>query len=376
MSKKLSHPDRTILLSVLSEASLFATVRGRQALVHNAVGGYPASGEIFKALGWVDLEGSPFEVAFDLIEKLDGQDLVPGIPALAAITDAIEPMAGAHREKLAQLRQRMQWGSAEQQFAPAADWRDVRPAPEIVEERIIGENTLRPLNYLRRALVAADAVVRVDLDGVPMGTGFLVAPDLMMTNHHVIHNANEAQGAQACFYNEVPDEDDRNRAEFRREQVIARAAGKDSLLYTNKALDVSVIRLQGSPQLRRYLPLRRVEIKQNDRVVIIQHPGGYPKQISLQNNLVAYADKQIVQYYTSTKGGSSGSPVLDDSFAVIAVHHGWVHNKAWDGAGQIRGAKAIEDMQYRNEGTSVIALLEDVEKDAPALAAELTVLGG
>jgi V8-like Glu-specific endopeptidase len=242
-----------------------------------------------------------------------------------------------------------------------------------VEERIIGENTLRPLYYLRRALVAADAVVRVDWNGQPNASGFLVAPDLMMTNHHVINEVT-VRSAQACFFDEVADQQEKEEP---RTQVIARIAGTESLLYTDKDLDVSVVRLQGSPHLRRYLPLRPAVLQQNNRVVIIQHPGGYPKQVSLQNNLVADANARLVQYYTSTRAGSSGSPVLDDNFAVVAIHHGTVHNPAWDNASQIRGGpKALEDAQYRNQGTSVIALLEDLKKTAPGLLAELTILEG
>ncbi len=312
-------------------------------------------------------------VADDLIEKLDGQEPVPGIPALALIAQAIEPMAGmAHREKISDLRRRMGWGAVDPASYPAANWRDQRPPAEVAEERLIGENTLRPMYYLRRALAAADAVVRVDLYGEPYGTGFLVAPNLMLTNNHVIRDNLAAQNVQACFFDEVPD--DRAKGEPPRQQVIARSAGKDALLYTNQDLDVSVVRLQGSPQLDHYLPLRPAVVQTNSRVAIIQHPGGYPKQISLQNNLVAFADERIVQYYTSTKAGSSGSPVLDDNFAVVAVHYRWVHNQSWDAAGQIRGPKAIEDSQYRNQGTSVIALLKDLKKTAPGLAAELTIL--
>lgn len=375
MPKPLQHADRTLLRDALSDTPHFATVRGRQTIVRGALGGYPLSGEIDKALRFLDWEGAPIVVADDLLRLLDGHEPAPGVPALALIAQAIEPMAGlAHREKLTDLRRRVGWGAVDPSSLPAANWRDARPPAEVVRERIIGENTLKPMYYLRRALVAADAVVRVDLNGEPKGTGFLVAQDLMMTNNHVIATPDEARNAQACFFDEVPDE--RNKGASTKKRVVARTAGEQPLLYTNNDLDVSLVRLQNSPRFLRYLPLRPVVVRQNDRVAIIQHPGGYPKQISLQNNLVAEADARIVQYYTSTKGGSSGSPVLDGEFAVVAIHHGWVHNEAWDAGGQVRAAdpKQIEDLQYRNQGTSMIAVLEDLRKNAPALVEELTIL--
>ncbi len=364
-----------ILIPALSDTPQFATVRGRQALVRNTLAGYEHSAQIDKTLRWVNWEGSAFEVADDLLRKLDGHDVAPGVPALALLAQAIEPMAGmAHREKLVELRRRMGWGAvADPSPSPAEDWRDERAAGELAQERLIGENTLRPLYYLRRALVAAEAVVRVELSGEPVGTGFLVAPDLMVTNHHVISDDAEAKRAQARFFCEAPDDEHKEKA---RREVVARAAGQQPLLYTSEKLDVTLIRLAGSPPLARYLPLRPKVMRQNDRVAIIQHPGGYPKQISLQNNLVAAANDRFVQYYTSTKAGSSGSPVLDDDFAVIAIHYRWVHNKAWDGDGQIRvtDPKQVKDLQYRNQGTSVIALLADLKKRAPQLLEELTVL--
>jgi hypothetical protein len=323
--KALSHQDRMILRDALSDAPQFETVRGRKMFVRDALSGYPLSAEVDKALRFLDWQGSEIVVADDLLRLLDGHEPAPGIPAVALVAQAVEPAAGmAHREKIADLRRRMEWGAVDPSSFPAEEWQDDRPAIEVAQERIIGENTLRPLYYLRRALIAADAVVRVDVDGQPKGTGFLVAPDLMMTNNHVIADDSEAGRARACFFDEVPDE--QNKEKLKKQATISTAG----LLYTSKKLDISLVRLKGAPALSRYLPLRPVVVKPNDRVVIIQHPGGYPKQVALQNNLVAYADSKIVQYYTSTKGGSSGSPVLDEAFAVVAIHYRWVHNKAWD----------------------------------------------
>jgi hypothetical protein len=53
MSTTLQHKDRTVLLNALSDAPQFATVRGRQAIVRNAVAGFSFSGEIDKALRFV-----------------------------------------------------------------------------------------------------------------------------------------------------------------------------------------------------------------------------------------------------------------------------------------------------------------------------------
>ena len=241
---------------------------------------------------------------------------------------------------------------------------------EVVPERIIGENTLRPVCYLDRARRAADAVVHINVVGVGLGTGFLIGPDLMITNHHVISTREQARSTEVSFFYEF----DINE-KLRSDQVTVGTAD-DALLYTNPELDVTLVRLQNSPKLSHYLPLRPVVPRENERVVIVQHPGGYLKKISLQNNLVAYADDRIVQYYTSTQAGSSGSPVLDDTFAVVAIHRGSTWNKAWGDVGRVRrfDPKQIEDLQFRNQGTSMIAFLKDLMATEPHLFEELTIL--
>jgi V8-like Glu-specific endopeptidase len=370
MPLKLLRADRKILLDALIDTPQFLTARGRRSFISNELSSYPLSQETADALKFVNWEGNAFEVADQLLDYLEGQEPAPGVPALAIIAQAIEPVTGTdHREKLKSLRNRMNWGAVAPPAEPATSWSDHRSKIELGQERILGENTLKPTYYLRRALVAAEAVVRVDVYGLRKGTGFLVTPDLMMTNHHVLANQEEARNAQVHFFDDVPD--DRDKGQLVREPLVTYPAA-DPLVYTNPTLDFSFVRLQGAPPLTRYLPLRPKRMQQNQRVVIIQHPGGYPKQISLQNNMVAYADDKIVQYYTSTKAGSSGAPVFDDNFDVVAIHYRWVHNPDWDG-GQLRitDPKQVEDLQYRNQGTSMIAIFDDLTRADPTLLDEI-----
>ena len=340
-----------ILAEALGAAPRFATMRGRQALVHQALDGYAYSADLARLLLSVDLEGPPRDVASSLVQHLDGNEAAPGVPALALLAQAIEQnSSGAQREKLRQLREHMGWGATYAAPTITSPWRDSRSSDELVREKIIGENTLRHIHYLRRALVAADAVARISVGSYASATGFMVSPDLMMTNNHVIGSEEEARKAKAWFFDEV---------QAPRVKQAAKTADTKPLVYTNRELDITVVRLQGAPTLERCFPLRPVVMEQNARVAIIQHPNGESKKIAMQNNLVAAADARSVQYYASTEAGSSGSPVLDDDFAVVAVHWGWD-----------RGEGGAD----RNQGTSVIALLEDLKTAAPDLLKELTVL--
>ncbi len=354
MSNRLSNPDRQLLLRILRDLPDFRTVRGRQALVENALGGYPKSAQLLSNLEW---EGSAYVFVSDLLRWLDGYEVAEGVKALPLLVSAVESLISADdRAALVELRKRQGWG-AEAQSEPAERWRDPRSPAELKLERIIGENTLRHVNMLRKALRAAEAVVRISVPGEGYGTGFMVATDLMMTNHHVIADAAQAEGMEAAFFHEL-DIDGNKRDEV----IVGTAAG--SLLYTNFKLDLSLVRLQDPPVFGSPLGLRPVRLEQNQRVAIIQHPGGFLKKISLQNNFVAAADEQLIQYYTSTEAGSSGSPVFDEDFQVVGLHRGYIELAEPD----------PEDRQFRNQGSSIIAILNDLEKRAPEILVTLTIL--
>ena len=85
----------------------------------------------------------------------------------------------------------------------------------------------------------------------------------------------------------------------------------------------------------------------------------------MQNNFVAFANARLVQYTTSTEPGSSGSPVFveqdDGRFAVVAIHH----------AGGMLREPGSPQRYLRNEGISMIAVLDDLKQNAPEIFARL-----
>ncbi|MGL5116431.1 MAG: DNA/RNA non-specific endonuclease, partial [Beijerinckiaceae bacterium] len=56
-------------------------------------------------------------------------------------------------------------------------------------------------------------------------------------------------------------------------------------------------------------------------VNVIQHPGGMPKMIACRNNRLHDRTPNTLLYETDTQQGSSGSPVFNDDWDVIALHH-------------------------------------------------------
>ena len=56
-------------------------------------------------------------------------------------------------------------------------------------------------------------------------------------------------------------------------------------------------------------------------VNVIQHPNGEPKQLALRENRIVDELEDFLHYETDTAPGSSGSPVFNDQWEVVALHH-------------------------------------------------------
>ncbi len=61
-------------------------------------------------------------------------------------------------------------------------------------------------------------------------------------------------------------------------------------------------------------------------VSIIQHPSGAPKAVAIRENQIMDVFDDFIHYSTDTMPGSSGSPVYNDEWIVISLHHAGVPN--------------------------------------------------
>ena len=229
------------------------------------------------------------------------------------------------------------------------DWQG-RETPANVYEKIIGENTLRPIAFLAQGLKVARSVVYIGVrtaGGKASGTGFMVAPDLVLTNNHVLASAEIVANTLFRFnYQENFQGEAQSVSEYR-----GKAGG---VFYTNKDLDYTLVEVEGKPgQEWGWLPLADRDVSVSDRVNIIQHPMGQPKQVSMQNNFVQYVGGDAIQYITSTMPGSSGSPVFNDNWEVVALHH----------AGGNIPEPTTGQRYYRNEGIWIGSVLDDLPEE-------------
>jgi hypothetical protein len=175
-----------------------------------------------------------------------------------------------------------------------------------------------------------------------LGTGFLVGPALLLTNYHVMENYVGRNGAAPKL--------DISKLAFRFDYAVESAGeihGKtvaplatDWLVshapYSSTAgdakpdLDYALIHLanavgndtvgdanRGWLKLSTLVPVP----KEKEVIFIAQHPKGSPLKMAVGTvtNIVAGSH---IRYDTETQGGSSGSPCLDATLKLVAIHQG------------------------------------------------------
>jgi V8-like Glu-specific endopeptidase len=104
---------------------------------------------------------------------------------------------------------------------------------------------------------------------------------------------------------------------------------------------------------RGYLRVAGRTIPNLARVNIIQHPKGNPLKVVLTQNYVTAAMTDTrVHYLADTDDGSSGAPVLNELWEVVALHHGSKEKQLTTPGGGVR-------LSYENEGIPMRAILVD-----------------
>ncbi|MEM7578316.1 MAG: trypsin-like peptidase domain-containing protein [Cyanobacteria bacterium P01_A01_bin.80] len=351
MTVQLSQSDFQRLNRIVQNLPDFANVRDRRRLLVGVFEGTPQANTI---LGRLDLEGTPMSVSVEVVKFLCQFGRVAyDKEALAVFLNHIQLFTGDEdSDFIVELFQNYPLDVPASSSRGINNWKGIDSTADI-KEKIIGENTLRDIYILNLALEASKAVVRIRTPK-GLGTGFMIAPDLLMTNNHVIKTQEIAQKSDFNFNYQL----DINGKECPTQTIGTLA---DGVFYTNEELDFTVVNLKEVPDFGKPLIFKSKLMRGDDRVAIIQHPGGHLKKISLQNNFVAYADRKVLQYTTSTEPGSSGSPVLNDDFQVIGIHH----------SGGMLVEPNTQRRYLRNAGTSAIALLNDLENNAPEIYARL-----
>ncbi len=249
-------------------------------------------------------------------------------------------------------------------------------------ERIIGRNELLAIRYLDAGRIAGRAVTRVVIRSssgavLGYGTGSMISPSLIMTNNHVLDSAGRAGNAIVEFnYQLGLDGREQPGIPFRlRPDVFFTTSPEEELDLTIVAVS-DVEDASSSTRLSTFgfnpLSASEGEILAGESVSVIQHPGGDLKQIALRENRVLRfpsTEDRFLYYETDTTPGSSGAPVFNDQWEVVALHHSGFPERDSQGRilttdGQLwREEMGDERIHWiANEGIRVVAIREHLSE--------------
>ncbi|NJK88678.1 MAG: endonuclease I [Myxococcales bacterium] len=197
-------------------------------------------------------------------------------------------------------------------------------------ERVLGTSNLVPAATLERGAKVSRSVARVrilDSRGglLGWGTGFMASPRLFLTNNHVLQSVEEAASSRVDFnYQDGLDGKPMPVAVFGLDPV--------TFFETDVDLDFTLVAVSaGSPTLAPlesfgFCPMIPIPAKTlvGEYLNIIQHPEGQPKQVAVRENRLLARLDNFLHYETDTAPGSSGSPVFNDQWEVVALHHSGV----------------------------------------------------
>jgi hypothetical protein len=264
--------------------------------------------------------------------------------------------------KLLQTAREANPGNAELQILGQAIGMVPAGLPEAAElERMVTAMSMLDITAWRERLGAIEVrTCMVEIGNKPAGTGFLLAPDLVMTNYHVVEHA--IKGTVG-----VKPESIGLRFDFKRladgttinPGVVYRLVKGDgwlvdcspySALDTMAAplasqfpatteLDYALLRVDGKPGTKPVgtlkmdkdapargwmsVPAAPYDFAPDSALYIVQHPLGQPLKLALDTNSIMNVNdvRTRVRYRTNTDPGSSGSPCFDHDWNLVALHH-------------------------------------------------------
>jgi Trypsin-like peptidase domain len=197
-------------------------------------------------------------------------------------------------------------------------------------------------------------ICKIEIDGNPAGTGFLVGPAAVLTNYHVLEDVltgtTPSEKVECVFDCKVLSNGSRMRTTsvgldptgWNLDSSPASADEKtrtpDRTVPTTDELDYALVKLAHAvgdePALSRVgeqapkrgwltIPSASPVFLPKAALLIAQHPDGKPLKLSVDTDSVigVNANRTRVRYTNNTEPGSSGSPVFDLDWNLVALHH-------------------------------------------------------
>jgi len=263
----------------------------------------------------------------------------------------------------------------------------LNPLDGLAVARVFGRDDFLPMHYLSSGLRAARPVGRIQVRDMlghhqQFGTGFLISPGLMLTNHHVLSSDEAAMRSQIEF--DV--QEDENFIELPRKTF---RLNPDRFFYASERLDFAIVAV--APRSSEgglladlgSLPLIEESGKAliDEPVTIIQHPEGGFKRIALRENKILGLVDDFIQYTTDTSISSSGAPVFNDQWQVVALHHRAVAQRNKKGQRLTVNHRIWTEMMdvgtiewVANEGVRISSIVADLKSKSDWTPVERSLL--
>ncbi len=236
-------------------------------------------------------------------------------------------------------------------------------------EKVFGQDSYQTYEWYMKGARRCMTVARIGREeSKGFGTGFLMEGDafnkklkgelVLVTNAHVVTNDdNEREAlrpADALITFEVLGIKD----VFKVKDIFFTSPFKD--------LDVTILQFSAEDNklLRKTLEKKELELytisdqlpskDEKGRVYIIGHPAGEILQLSLQDNAMLDYEDRLLHYRTPTVGGSSGSPVFNEYWQLIGLHHA--------GGNYMRKLNKQRGMYQANEGIWIKSIMDATSK--------------
>ncbi len=247
-----------------------------------------------------------------------------------------------------------------------------------LERKLGAINDILSIEFLEVGLLAAKSVGRLTVYGIPYGTGFLVGNQILITNHHVIGTIEDAKNSIL----ELNVEENKYGEPQRSYEYLL---NPDRFFLTNKKLDFTLVAVSDSTGSKASLNefgwhvLLKVQgkVRKGDPVNILHHPDGSNKKIVVHNSHFLHLENktkydQYCWYSGDTEEGSSGAPLFNNRWEVLALHHkavpktnknGEIVDKKGRAMSEKRAIENPEDIAWvANEGVRISRIVEAIEK--------------
>lgn len=309
------------------------TIDQRKRLHAALLEAYPTSGEL--ALMLTLARGVVYyDLTAPAARKIEYLNVIVQIAAEGWIDEFVAAAAEDRplNATLAALATELAAGPAPREFSDASDSRKQTALQRLVRP----DQPDADAAVLLSAIAAASrAVCVVEVDGNPQGTGFLVAPDRVLTNWHVARPMTQRPVADLAIRFGL-----HTRADGTLATGTACALAADWLAASRpydatdetldpddapapESLDYALIRL--AAPVADIVPLALDPAAPlppaGADLVMVQHPQGAPQKISFGRITAVAGGGRRLRYDVNTKPGSSGSPILDHRGTLIGLHH-------------------------------------------------------